>query len=69
MVQWLRLSAFTARAPGSIPGWGTILQAVRHSPPKKEHTGHIVTALTKSLYFKGNPASLAICHPTWVLGW
>ena len=28
-----------------------------------EHAGHAVTALTKSVYFKGNPASLAICHP------
>ena len=28
-----------------------------------EHTGHAITALTESLYFKGSPASLAICHP------
>ena len=35
-VQWLGLSAFTAMAPGSIPGWGTkILQAVRHGQKKK----------------------------------
>ena len=34
-----------------------------------EQTGHAITALTKSLYFKGNPASLAICHPTRVLWW
>lgn len=32
-----------------------------------KHIEHDVTALTKSLYFKGNLASLAICHLTQVL--
>lgn len=31
-----------------------------------EYSRHALTASTKSLYFKGNLASLAICHPTWV---
>lgn len=31
--------------------------------------GHTVNALTKSPYVKGNPASLAIPHPTHVLRW
>lgn len=30
-----------------------------------EYTGHDVTVLTKSLYFKGNLAAFAICHPTF----
>ena len=35
-VQWLGLSAFTAKDLGSIPGWETkILQAVQHSLGKK----------------------------------
>ena len=35
----LGLGAFTARGPGSIPGWGTkIPQAVRHGQKKKENT-------------------------------
>lgn len=29
------------------------------------YKGHVVSALTKSLYFKGSPACVAICHPTW----
>ena len=34
MIQWLGLSAFTAMAPGSVPGQGTkILQALSHEPP------------------------------------
>ena len=36
VVQWLGLSAFTAGAPGSIPGQGTaILQAMRRSQKKQ----------------------------------
>lgn len=34
-----------------------------------EHTSHSVTALTKSLCFKGNLASLATCHLTQTLWW
>lgn len=30
-----------------------------------ERPGHAVTALRKSLYFKGHPASLATGQPTW----
>lgn len=29
----------------------------------------IHTALTMLLYFKGNPATLAISYPTWALWW
>ena len=30
-VQWLELGTFTAKGPGSIPGWGTkVPQAVQH---------------------------------------
>lgn len=29
----------------------------------RTHIGHFVIALTKSLYFKGNLISLAVCHP------
>ena len=37
VVQWLGLGAFTAMAPGSIPGRGTkILQAARHGQKKKK---------------------------------
>ena len=37
MVQWLGLQAFTAKGPGSIPGWGTkVTQAVRHGRKKKK---------------------------------
>ena len=36
MVQWLRLSAFTAVGLGSTPGWGTkIPQAAWHGQKKK----------------------------------
>ena len=36
-VQWLVLCTFTAKSPGSIPGWGTkILQASRGSQKKKQ---------------------------------
>ena len=36
-VQWLRLFAFTAEHPGSIPGRGTkIPHATQHSQKKKE---------------------------------
>lgn len=34
-----------------------------------EFRGYAVTALTKSLYFEGNLASLAIYPPPWVLLW
>lgn len=34
-----------------------------------EYTGHAVSALTKSLYFKSNLESLAICHPTQAFRW
>lgn len=32
-----------------------------------EYTGYKITTLTMSLYFKGNPPFLAMCHPTWPL--
>lgn len=34
-----------------------------------EHIGHGVGPLTKSVYFKGNLASLAMCHPIQLLWW
>ena len=35
-VQWLGLHAFTAKGPGSIPGWGTkIPQALQSKKPPK----------------------------------
>ena len=30
-----------------------------------KRTGHAVTAFAASLYFKSNPASLSVGHPTW----
>ena len=36
-VQWLGFGVFTARGPGSTPGWGTkIPQAARRGPKKKK---------------------------------
>ena len=33
MVQWSKLGTFTAKGPGSVPGWGPkILQATEHGP-------------------------------------
>ena len=34
-----------------------------------KYVGHAVIALTKSLYFKCNSASLAICHSIWAVRW
>ena len=40
VVQWLGLSALTARGPGSISGWGTkIPQATQHGQKKKRGRG------------------------------
>ena len=33
VVQWLELDAFTAMAPGSIPGWGTPVKLSSSVPP------------------------------------
>ena len=50
MVQGLGLSAFTAKAPGSIPGQGSkISQAVQHSEKKKKRFGDL------PLYLMGFP--------------
>ena len=36
VVQWLRLGAFTAKAPGLILNWGTkILQVMKHGQTNK----------------------------------
>ena len=43
-VQWLELHAFTAKGPGSVPGWGAkILRAERHGPKKKRRRGNLDT--------------------------
>ena len=50
MVQGLGLSAFTAKAPGSIPDQGSkISQAVQHSEKKKKRFGDL------PLYLMGFP--------------
>ena len=36
MVQWLELSAFTAKGPGSIPGQGTKIPQALHGGQKKK---------------------------------
>ena len=53
-VQWLGLSAFTAKGPGPVPGWETkILQAVEHSSPQTQkmrmvHTMDYYSAIKKN---------------------
>ena len=47
--QWLGLSAFTARGPSSIPGWGTkILQASQRSQKKTGLQSSVKTLLKNS---------------------
>ena len=45
MVQWLGLCAFTARCPGSIPGWGTKIPQAAWWSQKKKETGKFMVAL------------------------
>ena len=40
-VQWLGLWAFTAKGPGSVPGWWTILRS--HKPHSTEKEKKIIT--------------------------
>ena len=55
MVQCLGLSTVTARAPGSIPGWGTkIVHATwRNPPPKKDTLGKCVLSVQENEAPKG----------------
>ena len=54
MAQWQALRAFTAKAPGSIPGWRTkILQAEQH---RQKDSKIIIMCLMKSHF---NPQNLA----------
>ena len=39
-VQWLGLGAFTAKGPGSIPGWGTKIPEATWGDQKKKKKGY-----------------------------
>ena len=41
VAQWLGLYAFTAKGPGSIPGWGTKIPQASHSEKTSQKSGHL----------------------------
>ena len=67
-VQWLRLTAFTAEGPGSIPGWGTKIPKLCSTARKKKKKekpaagvpGHIALAL-----LRGTVLALEEAAPMW----
>ena len=62
VVQWLGLGSFTAKGPGSIPGWGTkIPQAMqRGQKKKKSKTDCHFLFLIKSISFYSHSCSAPV---------
>ena len=50
VVQWLVLGAFTAVAPGSIPGWGTNIPQDARCGQKKKNKDKFILSKLKTFF-------------------